>query len=269
MVSGSTWIRTASILRAERIRCSSPSALRQGRPVGARDPDHQPALAVVEVDRAEHLGAGRCREQGERVVDRAGLAGDGGQPGRRRQVRLLPLDRLPLGEPGRVPPDQRLESGVARVADREHPPAGTDQRGGVQPAAYGLLAGAQVDPGQGQPGVEQDDGGVPALGDRLGAGGGHDDVGPVGDGGADPVAAGGADGGRGEGPAELLGGAGVAEHRGAQAAVAALGAGPVVVDGARTSGTRGGVAGPVSASGPVHTRQRAGVRQRSQARLVT
>ena len=127
---------------------------------------------------------------------------------------------------------------MARIADREDPPTGTDQRSGIQPAAYGLLAGAQVDPAQGQPGVEQDHRGVPVLGDRFGAGRRHDDVGPVGDGGPHPVAAGGADGGRGEGPAELLGGAGVAEDRGAQAAMAALGAGPVVVDG-RAPAARG------------------------------
>ena len=143
---------------------------------------------------------------------------------------LQPLGRLALGEAGRVPADERLERGVGRVADGEHATAGPDQGRGVEPAAYGLLRGAEVDPAEGQPGVEQHDGGVAGLGDGFRARGGDDDVGPVGDGGADPLAAGGADGGRREGAAELLGGAGVAQHRGAQAAVAALGAGPAVVD---------------------------------------
>ena len=51
--------------------------------------------------------------------------------------------------------------------------AGRARRGGVEPAAQGLLTGAQVGPGQHQPGVEQHDAGVAARGDRLGTRGGH------------------------------------------------------------------------------------------------
>ena len=71
-VGGSTWIRTASSLRAERTRCSSPSAADSAGPWARGHPDHDPALAVVEVDRAEHLGrAGGADEQGQGVVDGA------------------------------------------------------------------------------------------------------------------------------------------------------------------------------------------------------
>ena len=73
--------------------------------------------------------------------------------------------------------------------------------------------GAQVDPGEQQPGVQQHDGGVPALGDRLGARRGHHDLRlrrrpwP-----ARVAASWSAPGVVGKRPAQLLGGARVAER---------------------------------------------------------
>jgi hypothetical protein len=54
-VGGSTWMRTASSLRAERSRCSSPSAGTARRPWRA-GPGPRPRLPVGRRHRAEHLG---------------------------------------------------------------------------------------------------------------------------------------------------------------------------------------------------------------------
>ena len=68
---------------------------------------------------------------------------------------------------------------MGRVADGEHPPAGAHQAGGVAPAPQRLLGRAEVGPAEQQPGVEQYDGGVPAIGDRLGPRGRDHDRGVV------------------------------------------------------------------------------------------
>ena len=70
---------------------------------------------------------------------------------------------------------------------------------------------------------------------------------------------------RREGPAELLGGARVADDRCPQAAVAAHRAGPGRVVGAAPAAAGGAAAARGMASGPWQTEQRAAVRQRSQA----
>ena len=84
-------------------------ARRTGRRRGRGAPGRRPGDVVADRDRAEHLGPVGSLEQGQRVVDRPGLAGDRGQPGRRRQVRLAALGDLALGEAGVVPAHQRLE----------------------------------------------------------------------------------------------------------------------------------------------------------------
>ena len=148
------------------------------------------------------------------------------------------LGRLAGREPAGVPAHQRLEAGVRRVADRDRPAAGPHQADGVGPAAYGLLGGAQVGAGQHQPGVEQHDGGVAALGDGLGPGRRHHDRRLRADLGQHGLPRGRRPHRRRrEGPAELLGGAGVADDRCPQAAVAADRAGPAPGGRCRTSRT--------------------------------
>ena len=154
-------MRTASSLRAERTRCTSPRARESSSAVAARHPHDGAGLAVgAERHRAEQLEADRRREQGERVVDGAGLAGDRREPGGGRQVRLATLRGLAGGEAGRVPADQRLHRRVGGVADDDRAAAGADQADGVGPAPQRLLLDPQVGQAEHQPGVEQDDGGV-------------------------------------------------------------------------------------------------------------
>ena len=233
MDSGSTWMRTGSSLRAERTRCTSPSAWESGGRVGARHPDDQARRAVVHLDRAEDLGAGRLVEQRERVVDGSGLAGDRREPAGGRQVRLGAR---------RSPPAPAKPAGSHRTSawtpgwdgspTTSTWPPGATSAGGAAPPAKRLLVGAQVGPGQGQPGVEEDHGGVAAVGHGLGTRRRHHDRGPVRHGRHDVVATRGHDRRGGEGPTQLLGGTPLAHHRGAEPAVAAHGTGPRVDDGA-------------------------------------
>ena len=119
MVIGSTWTRTGSSLRADRTRWTSP-ARGTARSLGARHPDDDPRLPVVDRDRAEHLGARWPVEQGEGVVDGTWLAGDGGQPAGRGQVGLGPALGLAAGEAGGVPRTSAWTAGLGGVADRDH-----------------------------------------------------------------------------------------------------------------------------------------------------
>ena len=200
--------------------------------VAARHAEDGPRLAVgAERHRPEQLEADRRVEQGDRVVDGAGLAGDGREPGGGRQVRLATLRGLAGREAGRVPADQRLHRRVGRVADDDRATAGADQADGVGPAPQRLLLDPQVGQAEHQPGVEQDDGRVATGGHRLRARGGHDDGRLVVDRGQHPVTTRGADHGAGERPAQLLRGAGLPHDRCPQAAVAALGTGPGLVGG--------------------------------------
>ncbi len=120
--------------------------------------------------------------------------------------------------------------GWAGLPHRQHPPTvggRAHQGGGVGPAAHRLLGGAQVGAPEQQPGVEQEHGGVAAPGHRLGARRGDDDRGLVVDLGDHALARRRlAHGDPGERPPDLLGRARVTEHGRAQAASAALGAGP-------------------------------------------
>ena len=129
-------------------------------------------------------------------------------------------------KPARSQRTSACSAGWVGVADRDHPASRTDQPGRVAPAAQRLLGGTQVGAAQQQPGVEQHDGGVAPGGDRLGARRGHHDLGPVVDLGHHAGPARGAHPACWRSAAELLRGPGVAEHRGAQPAVAALRAGP-------------------------------------------
>ncbi len=251
-MTGSTWMRTASSLRPERARCSSPSA-RDSRPPWARGTRTTTRSSSSDRHRPEHLGPLRQVQEGDRVVDGSRLAGDRGQPRGGRQVGLLPLPDLAPREPGLVPAHQRLHA-RARPG-RPRPacvPPGRTSADGVAPPAQRLLAGPQVRPGQQQPGVEQHHGGVPARRHRLGAGRRHHDRRVAVDVGQDPVARGGPDPGLREGAAQLLGGARVAEHRGAQPVPAALGARPRVGRGAAPAAGR--------------RRRRAGQGERTRAR---
>ena len=228
---GSTWMRTGSSLRADRSRCSSPSASERAVPCarGTRTTARTwPGSSPLTGDRAEHLRALRPVEQGQHVVDRADVAGQRGEPGRRRQVRLTARLGLALGEAGVVPADQRLQGRVGGVADREGPAARPQQPDRVAPAAQRLLVGPQVVETEGEPGVQQDHRGVAAVGDRLGPRRRHDDGGGPVDLGEHPVARRHPDHGPGERPAELLGGAGLTDHRRPEPALAALRAGPGV-----------------------------------------
>ena len=84
---------------------------------------------------------------------------------------------LPTGEAGRVPPHERLQRGVGRVADGDDVAAGSHEGCCVEPPAQRLLGRPQVVAGQAQPGVEDDDGGVALVGDGLGPDGGDHEVG--------------------------------------------------------------------------------------------
>ena len=173
-----------------------------------------------------------------------GLSGDGGQPRRGRQVRLLTVRDLASREPGVVPAHQRLQRRLGRVADRERGSAGSGQPHRVAPAAQGLLSGAEVGAGQQHPGVEQHHRGVTTLCNRLGPRRGHDDRRMAIDLGDDAVACGGHDPGLRKRPPELLGGPLVAEDRGAQPSTAALRATPRIGHGAApAAGRRGGRSG--------------------------
>ena len=119
---------------------------------------------------------------------------------------------------------------MAGVADHDHPPARPHQPGGVAPAAQGLLAGAQVDAGQHQPGVQQDHRRVAARRRPARRPGSRPRCRAVVHVGQDEVAARGPHPGLREGAAELLGGAGLPQDRRPQAPVAALGARPGRVD---------------------------------------
>ena len=197
--TGSTWTRTGSSLRAERTRCSSPRASLQGGALRAGHADHGPRPRRGR-RRRPRPGPGRAAprpsgrvEQRERVVDRAGAAGDGGQPAGRRQVRRAALRHLAAGEPGRVPAHQRLERPGRRGRRRPAP----GRPGATSAAALNQRRSAsssvrRSSRAERQPGVEQHHGGVPALGDRLGARGGDHDRRLGVDGGQHPLAAGGA-----------------------------------------------------------------------------
>ncbi len=146
-----------------------------------------------------------------------------------------PLVDLPARQAAGVPAHQGLQRRFGRVADGQHPSPVTGaahQCGGVGPPAQRLLGRTQVRAPQQQPGVEQDDRGVATVRDRLGARGGHHDGRLARDVGQHAFT-----GGRLQDPdarqraAQLLGGAGVAQHRSAQCLAAALRAGPGVLDG--------------------------------------
>ena len=177
-----------------------------------------------------------------------------------------PLGGLAGGEAGRVPAHQRLERRVGRVADRDHAPA----RSGPGAAALTQRRSASSSARRStrdeqQPGVEQHDGGVAAVGHRLGARRRDHDLRAR----------------RRRSPAppspELVRTRVPGKARPSSSAVRASPS-----TGARSprwphsahaqaSATvphqrqAGGVVGPVSASGPWQAAQRAGVRQRSQA----
>ena len=120
-----------------------------------------------------------------------------------------------------------------------------------------------------RPAVEQQRGAVAALGDRLGAGRGDDEVGPVGHVGEHPVAAAGAHRRAGERPAELLGGAAGADDDRAQLAVRRSAGSASRRPGGRTSGSAATAPRAGAASGPEQIGQRAGVRSRAQASAGT
>ena len=240
-------------------------------PAGAGHPDHRPRLSAS--GRRPATGPstsapGGQLEQGERVVDGARLAGDRGQPatpaaGGPPAARRSRARRTRPGPSAPAP----AAPGAAGSPTASDPAAGPDQPGGVAPAAQRLLAGAQVGPGQQQPGVEQHHGGVPARRPparrpawRPRSPGWPSTVGRA-PGRRRSVRT----GTPREGPAELLGGARVAEHRRAQPAVAALGAGPRVGGGAAPAAGRRRRR-PGQRQRPGQAAHRAGVRQRSQAR---
>ena len=117
---GSTWIRTGSSLRADRTRWTSPRAPRQRRAVGTRHADHDAGLPVVQLDRAQHLGARGLVEQGEGVVDRTGVADDRGEPAGRRQVGLA-SGRRPRGARSRRGPSGPAPGGPGGPGRRPRP----------------------------------------------------------------------------------------------------------------------------------------------------
>ena len=143
-----------------------------------------------------------------------------------------------------VPAHQGLGDGGVGPAQQDDPGVGAGQGGGVGPQSQGLAGGAQLRAGRQGGAVEQEDGAVAALGDGLGAGGGHDEPGAGVDRGDDAVVLPGPgddDGHTGEGAAELLAGARRADPRHAQGGPPAGGAGP----------RRGGAGAPAAARGAV------------------
>ena len=202
----------------------------QRRALRPRHPDDGSLLVVGGArqrrQRAEYVGIRGQLEQRQRVVERAGCAPERRDPGRRWQSGLAAFAGLAYGEPGLVPPHQRLQRGGGRLADGERPAAGAQQRDRVGPAAQRLLRGPHAVASEQQPGVEEYDDGVPLRRHRLGTGRRDHDPALTVDLGAHPVAAGGDHRDRRERAAELVGGAGVADHRRPQPAPTALGARP-------------------------------------------
>ena len=98
-----------------------------------------------------------------------------------RQGQLAPLVELALGEPGGVPAHERLDGRERHVGGGagERPPgrrrSGAHERGRCEPAAQGLLPRGQAGALEQGPGVEEERGGIPAGGHRLGAGCRHDE----------------------------------------------------------------------------------------------
>ena len=137
---------------------------------GARSRNRRPSPA----GRAERLDL-RQLQRGQRLLQGAARRRERSHPHGGGQPQLAALGELTLGEPGRVPADQRLHSRDRRVARRAaengnaalgSPPG---QRGGAQPAPDRLLASGEGGPVERGPGVEEEHGGVPAVGHGLGA----------------------------------------------------------------------------------------------------
>ncbi len=240
MLSGSTWMRTGSSLRAERTRWSSPSARDSPTPWLRGTRRTTRCSSPLPGHRPQHLRALGQVEQGEGVVERSEVAGHRGDPRGRRQVGLGTLLGLTSGEAGRVPPDQRLQRGVGRVAHGDHVSPGAHECGRVEPASQRLLGGPHVVARQGEPRVEDQHGGIAGVRDRLGPHGGDDEVRMVADVLDDPVAARAAHRRAGEHPAQLLGGPGLAPHGRPQAPVSTRRAGPGGLDVAAPAALRRG-----------------------------
>ena len=268
-------------LAGRRARPASRPGRATARRRGAGHPDHDAQLrrvlgsarAGADRHRAEHLGAGAAaRSARQRRPPRRPRAGQRGQPGGRRQVRRPPLGELAAGEAGRVPADQRLQRRVGGLA-RPRPPGRPAGRAGPGPPRRATGAGpprrcaGRCGPAsarcraaprrRSRPPRPAPRPGWPRR-SRIGL-----------DRGQHPVAAGGAHRHRRERPADLLGGA--------LRLPAPVPAGPRPPHSAQCQAGRrvphhrqdGGWCGGGRRSGPVQTGQRAGVRHRSQARVVT
>ncbi len=255
---------------------SAPAAARRARadsaaPSARGTRTHDPAAPRRSTDGRPGPSTSAPRaaaQQGQRVVDRPGLAGERGEPGGRGQVGRRPLGDLALGEarpgPSAPAPAARGAPGRRRRPPG-HPGAGPAPR--VGPAAQRLLGGAQVGPGEQQPGVEQHHRGVAAVGHRLGARRRDHDRRL----GRRPSASTRSPLERahrdaGEGPAQLLGGAArrrapARAARGRRTSAQAQAGSAVAAPAAASAGGRARRAAAGRRSG-----QRAGVRQRSQAR---
>ena len=176
MSGGST--RTATVtasLCALRTPPKARQRRREGRPVVERCPQQEPRGALARRKRAERLDPLRQLQRGQRLLQGAARRRERSHPHGGGQPQLAALGELTLGEPGRVPADQRLHSRDRRVARRAaengnaalgSPPG---QRGGAQPAPDRLLASGEGGPVERGPRVEEEHGGIPAVGHGLGA----------------------------------------------------------------------------------------------------
>ncbi len=159
------------------------------RPSPARDDDQRahpgssaPAGAA---SRGTSTGTGpstrrTLRQPGvsEEVGHVVGLPGQLREPPRRRQPQRLALGELAGGEPGRVVAHDRLDRGQRRVGEHDDDASvggGAHQAHGRDPAAHRLLGRAQVGAVEHEAAVEQQRGGVAALGPGLRAGRGDDE----------------------------------------------------------------------------------------------